>query len=399
MRSSGLFRDIDASTAERLTQQADLFQLEPNEVLFEQDDEATFMCVVLEGSLEAVDGSRPGTTDRLGIIKPGEPVGEIALLLGGKRSARVRAIEHSTVARFDSADFNELVKSSPALKAGLETIIQERLKRNRITQAVQSLFGGLSVDALRYILEQLEFHQLKRNEYLFRAGDPGDSLYLVVSGSLEVVADDSGGPGQVVAHVRRGQPIGEMALLAGDARGASIRAGRHSELVSLSRSSFEKLSLQYPDILLGITRVLVNRFRSVSGQSNGGTSYCRSYLVYSTNESPRDSGETTADIIEAMPDGIRATVISPQTVEQTFHRSATEAGRLALESWIDEIEARHDVVFFLPDDPASERGADTSTPWFDMCLKRCDEVLLLADANADPAPGAREQDLLGSDRT
>ncbi len=379
LRSSGLFRDIDASTAERLTQQADLFQLEPNEVLFQQDDEATFMCVVLEGSLEAVDGSRPETTDRLGIIKPGEPVGEIALLLGGKRSAMVRAIEHTTVARFDSTDFSELVESSLALTAALETIIHERLKRNRISQAVQSLFGGLSIDALHYILEQLEFHQLERNEYLFRAGDPGDSLYLVVSGSLEVGTDDTDGPGQVVAHLQRGQPIGEMALLAGDARGASIRAGRHSELVSLSRSAFEKLSLQYPDILLGIARILEDRFRSVSGQSTAAATHCRSYVVldaYNAGGDSIDLERMTRAIIEAMPGDVRATVVSPQTIARTFRRNATDAARLALESWIDEIEARHDVVFFLPD--------TTDSSWFELCMKRSDEVLLLADARNDP---------------
>lgn len=402
LRSSSLFRDIDASTAERLTQQADLFQLEPNEVLFQQDDEATFMCVVLEGSLEAVDGSRPETTDRLGVIKPGEPVGEIALLLGGKRSAMVRAIEHTTLARFDSEDFNALVHASPALEAGLETIVHERLRRNRITQAVQSLFGGLSTDALHFILEQLEFHELERNEYLFRAGDPGDSLYLVVSGSLEVVSDEADGPGHVVAHLRRGQPIGEMALLAGDARGASIRAGRHSELVSLSRSAFESLSLRYPDILLGITRVLVNRFRSVTGQSAARTAHCRSYTVLAAGEADEptvDPERMTRNIIDAMPPDVRATVISPQTIARTFRRSATDAARLALESWIDEIETQHDVVFFIPYDNDTERKDVTSEGWLDLCLKRCDEILLCTHADADPHPGKLEQRVFDTRRT
>ncbi|TVR06149.1 MAG: cyclic nucleotide-binding domain-containing protein, partial [Spirochaetaceae bacterium] len=180
---------------------ADVCCLEQDDLLFQEGSNADFMGIVLEGTLEVVVAS-PQADRRLGIVGPGDPVGEMALLLGGTRSATVRALEPVVLARFDRTQVGAIVESSPALRAALEAVIHQRLERNRITQAVQGLFGALEPDVLRYVVDQLDPVVVERNEYLFRKGDPGDALYLVVSGSLEVLAEDSDGTERVIAHVR-----------------------------------------------------------------------------------------------------------------------------------------------------------------------------------------------------
>ncbi|TVQ37768.1 MAG: hypothetical protein EA384_11105 [Spirochaetaceae bacterium] len=410
LRASSLFKDIDTATANRLLERARFLRLEPGQLLFHEGDDASFMCVVLEGSLEALSGTSETTVRRLGVVGPGEPVGEIALLLGGARSATIRALDASLLARFDRAQVGSIVEASPALRAGLDTIIRKRLERNRVTKAVRSLFGDLAPDVLRYIVDQLEPLTVARNQYLFRKGDPGDALYLVVSGSLEVLADNADGTERVVARVRRGEPIGEMALLAGDLRGASIRAGRHSELVALSRSAFERLSLRYPDVLIGITRVLVARFRSVTGQSAAASPQCRSYATLAAGHGVQNLKTVVDSMVASMPDDVRATVISLETVNRTFSHHISDSATAALESWIDEIESRHDVVFFLPADTRKagtgqtgrERATDSdarAAAWLSICLRRCDEVLLCAHAAADAGLNELEQEVSCEGRT
>lgn len=396
LRASSLFHGIDATTADSLLKRADVCCLEQDDLLFQEGSNADFMGIVLEGTLEVVVAS-PQADRRLGIVGPGDPVGEMALLLGGTRSATVRALEPVVLARFDRTQVGAIVESSPALRAALEAVIHQRLERNRITQAVQGLFGALEPDVLRYVVDQLDPVVVERNEYLFRKGDPGDALYLVVSGSLEVLAEDSDGTERVIAHVRRGEPIGEMALLAGDRRGASIRAGRRSELVALSRTAFERLSLQYPRVLMGITRILVARFRAVSGQTSAAARLCRGYAVFAAGNGLCDVTSVVRTIVASMPDTVRATVLSPTLARQSVSSSGTDAASAALESWIDEVESRHDVVFFLPRD--SERGdADLdAAAWQSLCLRRCDELLLCAHSGSDGALNEVEQHILQSD--
>src|SRR4051812_24312090 len=71
--------------------------------------------------------------------------------------------------------------------------------------------------------------ELSAGEWLFRAGDPGSSAYVVRTGRLEVITES----GVVIGEVKRGGVIGELALLREEARAASVRARRDTELFEL----------------------------------------------------------------------------------------------------------------------------------------------------------------------
>ena len=84
--------------------------------------------------------------------------------------------------------------------------------------------------------------RLPGGEWLFRHGDEGDALYVVLSGRCEVVGED----GDVLVALGRGAVLGELALITGAPRSASVRARRDSELLELSRNEFERLLRDEP---------------------------------------------------------------------------------------------------------------------------------------------------------
>lgn len=103
---------------------------------------------------------------------------------------------------------------------------------------------------------------VRAGEWLFRQGEPGDSLYVVVRGRLEIVIE-TGTELKVIRVLGRGESVGELALLTESPRSASVRARRDSELLLITREYFARLLEQRPEFAAGLTRVLGRQLRDV----------------------------------------------------------------------------------------------------------------------------------------
>lgn len=103
-----------------------------------------------------------------------------------------------------------------------------------------SIFAGLPAETVARVADRAEPRALRAGEWLFREGDPGDVLYVLRSGRLEIV-QETAGTEVVIRSVPSGGVLGELALLTGATRSASARARRDSTLLSVSREAFIEL--------------------------------------------------------------------------------------------------------------------------------------------------------------
>lgn len=95
---------------------------------------------------------------------------------------------------------------------------------------------------------------------LFQKGDPADCLYFLVSGRVAVQNKTGFGERtQVVALLDPGAPVGERGLLGCSSRGATLTAVKDSELLVLSRESFDKLVGDDPALAIKLLKWLLNR--------------------------------------------------------------------------------------------------------------------------------------------
>ncbi|MEA2459670.1 MAG: hypothetical protein QOC95_2642, partial [Thermoleophilaceae bacterium] len=104
--------------------------------------------------------------------------------------------------------------------------------------------------------------RVRAGEWVFRQGDPGDSLYVVLTGRLEVVVE-ADAELKVIRTLGRGASVGELALLTESPRSASVRARRDSELLLVTRQHFARLMDERPEFSAGLTRVLGRQLRDV----------------------------------------------------------------------------------------------------------------------------------------
>src|SRR6185503_9814720 len=104
------------------------------------------------------------------------------------------------------------------------------------------LFGSQPEEILQAIIAVGSFVRCGPGQIVVRQGDPGDCLYIVKDGVLEVLAAGAdGGETTPVAYLGRGEVVGELALLTGSPRSASIRSPEHAVLFTLDKATFEDL--------------------------------------------------------------------------------------------------------------------------------------------------------------
>jgi signal transduction histidine kinase len=124
------------------------------------------------------------------------------------------------------------------------------------------LFAGLADADLERLAATVERQQLAPGGLLIREGDPGDAMYVVVSGELEVTKR-VGATEQPLARVGPGAIQGEIAALQGTERQASVRAVTEVEVLRIPREGLLALLDSGPDAALALVRTVLERLRSL----------------------------------------------------------------------------------------------------------------------------------------
>ena len=103
------------------------------------------------------------------------------------------------------------------------------------------LFDGVPADDLRRVLAIARRRTFKRGEVVFHQDDPADSLHLVVDGRFAIARRTTIGEDTLLAIRARGEAFGELALVSGQERSATVTALEESETLCLHRIDFHRL--------------------------------------------------------------------------------------------------------------------------------------------------------------
>jgi NTE family protein/lysophospholipid hydrolase len=243
------------------------------------------------------------------------------------------------------------------------------------------LFGGLDAAALDEIATELEWRLVPGGTRVCRQGDEGDSLYLVASGRLVVIRELGDGRETVIGQKGRGDSLGELAVLTGSPRSATVRALRDSVLATLSRERAGSLLRKYPDALLSLTRMLAGWLHA---EPTAPTRGCVALAV--TAAGPDVPLAEFVDRLAVSLAGLGPTLrLDARQMDARFGDGAAlcpdgspEHARMT--AWINEQEARFDVVVYEAD--------LTPSAWTRRCLRQADHILVVAMAGSEPSLGA-----------
>ena len=124
------------------------------------------------------------------------------------------------------------------------------------------LFARLSPAELDELGPKLRPQTLEPGQEICRAGEPGDSLFVLEDGLAHVLSDD----GRVVAKLRRGDVVGEMSLLTGEPRSATVVAALPTQVLELRQRDFAEAIGRSPVLLANLNRILSQRLAATTAQ-------------------------------------------------------------------------------------------------------------------------------------
>jgi len=127
-------------------------------------------------------------------------------------------------------------------------------------------FADLEPEAFEQLCRYAKHTTLKRGATLFAKGDPGNSLYAVISGTVKMSISSPDGRSAILNIIEPGEIFGEIALLDGGARSAAAIANSNCELFVIDRREFIPFVKEQPALAMKFIELLCERLRWTSDQ-------------------------------------------------------------------------------------------------------------------------------------
>ena len=217
--------------------------------------------------------------------------------------------------------------------------------------------------ALRAAERDAKWFSLPGGWPLFTEGDTADAIYFVRTGSLGAFRQAPDGRSEFIGHIRSGEPVGEMAMMAGEPHNNSVFAMRDSEILKLSRPAFMRLMKAEPDLMERLTRVILIRLRQARRRNN-------------TRAEPKvfalAAASPTIDL------ALRARAIANCLVQMGL--KAVIVGEEAVDrptTYFDALEAENDIVILTTTIGDSR--------WFRLAFRQADRIWVLGRSDARPS--------------
>ncbi|MCC5859310.1 MAG: cyclic nucleotide-binding domain-containing protein [Ectothiorhodospiraceae bacterium] len=383
-----LFAGASAESLQALVAQACERHWPAGTALIRQGDPATHVYVLLDGRLRTVLDGRDGAGGALTRLAPGALFGEIGVLTGGTREATVVADTDVVVLEIPGTGFEHLLEQEEAIARRVARQAGRRLREAQLARQLARLFPDVNERIQTAVRQAVDWVELRPGEHLVDQGDPADAAYIVVSGRLQAIADDTGGDARVMAETGPGELVGEMALLEGGVRTATLVAIRTTEVARLGRARLLTALRRHPESLLGIIRTALRR--ASSARAPRGAVERRSIVLVALHPTV-DSAALAAGLLEAMRRAGPATLLRLCDAADIFGNrrmlqglpDGPAAARLA--QWLQEQEDRHGTLLLLAD--------QRNMGWNALLLRQADHVVLVGDATRSPEPTTIEAEL------
>jgi NTE family protein len=223
-----------------------------------------------------------------------------------------------------------------------------------------------------------EWVHLKGGETLMRQGEEGSDYFLLVNGRLRVFIESNG---QVVfsTSIYPGEGIGEMSLITGEPRSATVRAKVDSRLIRFSGETFRTLMMRRPDAAVEIVRAVVRRLRDAHLETRSKTAISSIAILPISDAFDADS---FSDAFHASLSKCGSTCFIDRLPDIERIRSEPEL----LDTTVHKLHKEHRYLLFLADRKPSE--------WTRSCLTQADLVLLVGAVNSSPEESEAETEML-----
>ncbi len=244
----------------------------PGELIIREGDPGRSFFIIVEGRVRVYKMGPDLNEITLAHLGEGAFFGEMALLSGAPRTANVVAEEETGILEVTDTVLRELAGKHPQVVSSLKNFYRQRLLNN--VMAISPLFKDFDPSERKFIVERFRMRQASPGEVLIEEGKASDGLYVVLHGSVQVIAKDI-----ELARLKEGEIFGEMSLLTREPAAATVRADGNAILLRLPRENFQELVVTHPQILALVSELTEQRRGAIDailegeGEGHDGMSF------------------------------------------------------------------------------------------------------------------------------
>jgi len=359
-------------------------ELSAGDTLFQAGSRGHELCFIIDGEMELFL-SRASHTDEpfyLHSRRKGETVGDFAVLNGGDHLVTAIAKKTSHVAMFPREAFELLSDIHPNLIERVYDTAAILSHHVMLAHIYLNLFGDMPTKAMNELLDATAVRQYRNGDVLFEQGDEPDGLHFVVSGRLHIEVCRPDGSCVFNGEIYAPEPVGELAMLSGGKRSATVTAARESTVAFLNHDAFENLIVKNAERLLSLSQVIVRRHANHVAPRQ--RSRDRTFVVV-----PLDNRLPMRRFSQQLKRELRVDgnpfVVDSNLFDKMYGRKEAAQTRMgdlfdsSISNWLEDKENTYTGVVYIAD--------NTWTPWTRRCLHRADRVLFVADASLNGSLG------------
>lgn len=220
------------------------------QILCRAGDEADAFYLIYSGRARVI-AEKEGQEITVGLLTRGQGFGEKALLTDSRRDYTVRAASDLVAIRLAKQDFRQLLMKHVELREYFEKYLTDNSILNFVKLCTS--LTPLSPDEIKRLLDAMETYRFDKDNFIINEGDAGDAMYILREGSAKVVKPSE--DGKVLAHLKPGAVFGELALLTGEKRAASVIASESASVFRLGKKDFDQIIETSPKFKTALVEV------------------------------------------------------------------------------------------------------------------------------------------------
>uniref|UniRef100_A0A8C6DKW5 lysophospholipase n=1 Tax=Moschus moschiferus TaxID=68415 RepID=A0A8C6DKW5_MOSMO len=354
-------------------------------VVLRQGDQDTSILFMVSGLLHVYQRQIDSKEDTfLFMARPGEMVGQLAVLTGEPLIFTIRANRDCSFLSISKAHFYDIMRRQPAVVLSVAHTVVRRVS-----------------SFVRQIDFALDWMEVEAGRAIYRQGDKSDCTYIVLSGRLRAVIQKDDGKKRLAGEYGRGDLVGVVETLTRQARATTVHAIRDSELAKLPEGALNSIKRQYPQV---VTRLIHLLGEKILGSLQQGAAAGHQFGFHTVG-SKWDSGNPASNLstVAVMPvsEDVPLTaftlelkhalsaigpalLLTSDSIKQRLGSAALDSvHEYRLSSWLGQQEDIHRIVLYQAD--------STLTPWTQRCIRQADCILVVGLGEQEHAVGELER--------
>ncbi len=257
LQSSELSSILEADVLSRLAKICRIKEYKKDVKIYCKNERVTNFIMLISGECELIDSNKK----TIRTLKKDDFFGLVSLLSNSKKNYDLVSKCDVISLELNKSDLDNLSKFYPHIKDKLLDIINIKLFNPQINEAIKNIAQDIDEKTMGELKKDISWKTLNDSEILFKEGDPGDSCYIIMSGRVQAIKNYDQKNEIILGELNRGDIIGDMALITGEKRSATIKASKLTRLIYFSKDTFNSVMYNNPKALMEVSKALINRLK------------------------------------------------------------------------------------------------------------------------------------------